>query len=165
MGRRSRSWVTPVSEDAENIEAIRRLVAQSARRLDSGLFSDYVDLFTDDGTYVLQADSTEIGSTMIWLDLSLDELSALVEESPQHVHDLAGRTHMVTVDDVQIDGETATGRSTFAVFRTDQSGRSEVYAVGYYDDQLRRQSDGWRIAARRVRSQTRMFRTPTPMPL
>jgi 3-phenylpropionate/cinnamic acid dioxygenase small subunit len=165
MGQRYQSWVAPVSEDAENVEAIRRLVAQSARRLDSGQFSDYIDLFADDGSYVLQADSTEIGSTMIWLDLSRVELSALLKESPQHVHDLAGRTHMVTVDDVQINGDVATALSTFVVFRTDVSGNSNVYAVGYYEDQLRQNSDQWRIVNRRVLSKTRMFRTPTPMPL
>lgn len=144
---------------------IRRLIAQSARRLDAGEFGEYVELYTDDGSYLLKADGTEIGQEMIWLDLSRDELSALLEESPQHVHDLADRTHMITVDDIRIDGDTAVAQSTFAVYRTDQSGRSEVYAVGYYEDQLQCQADQWRIGKRVVYSKTRMFRTPTPMPL
>lgn len=152
---------------AEDREAIRLLTSRSVRFLNAGRFSDFIDLFAPDGRYVLEADSAEIGKTMTWLDLSRDELNALLEESPQHVHDLAARKHMVTVEELDFtaDRDAASTLSSFSVFRTDIDGRTEVYAVGSYEDSLVRIDDEWRIAHRRVRVQTRMFRTPTPTPL
>lgn len=148
-------------------EDIRTLISRSVRSLNEGRFADFIALFADGGHYVLEADSAEIGKTMIWLDLDRNELDALLEESPQHVHDLAARKHMVTVEEVDfaVDGTAVEALSSFSVFRTNIDGRTEVYAVGNYEDQLVGGEDGWRIARRRVRVQTRMFRTPTPTPL
>lgn len=152
---------------AEDREEIRTLISRSARFLNEGRFADFVALFADDGRYALEADSAEIGKRMTWLDLSRAELAALLEESPQHVHDLAGRKHMVTVQEIAFteDANQAETLSGFAVFRTDIDGRTEVYAVGNYEDVLHRATDGWRIASRCVVVETRMFRTPTPTPL
>ncbi|MGB0630840.1 MAG: nuclear transport factor 2 family protein [Alphaproteobacteria bacterium] len=148
-------------------EDIRTLVSRSVRSLNEGRFADFIALFAADGRYVLQADSAEIGQTMTWLDLDRDELGALLDESPQHVHDLAARKHMVAVDEFDFadDGASVEALSGFAVFRTDIDGRTEVYAVGNYEDRLVRDGNDWRIAQRLVRVQTRMFRTPTPTPL
>lgn len=148
-------------------EAIRTLIGRAARFLDDGRFADFIGLFSDDGHYVLEADSDEIGRRMTWLDMPRDELAALLEESPQHVHDLASRKHMVSVEEIRFsdDGAEAQTLSGFSVFRTDIDGRSEVYAVGDYKDTLHRNGDDWRITTRRVVVQTRMFRTPTPTPL
>lgn len=152
---------------AEDREEIRTLISRSARFLNEGRFTHYIGLFADDGRYTLEADSAEIGKRMIWLDLSRAELDALLEESPQHVHDLAGRKHLITVQEIEFsdDGARAEILSGFAVFRTDIDGRTEVYAVGNYEDVLSRSEAGWHIAARRVVVETRMFRTPTPTPL
>ena len=151
----------------EDREGIRTLTSRSARFLNEGRFADFIALFAEDGRYLLEAESAEIGKRMTWLDLSSVELDALLEESPQHVHDLAGRKHMVTVEEIDFSdgGDRADVLSGFAVFRTDIDGRTEVYAVGNYADTLRRTGDGWRIATRRVIVETRMFRTPTPTPL
>ena len=154
-------------DPAEDREAIRLLTSRSVRLLNAGRFAEFIDLFAPGGRYVLEADSAEIGKTMIWLDLSRDELNALLEESPQHVHDLAARKHMVAVEEFDFaeDRDTASTLSSFSVFRTDIDGRTDVYAVGSYEDSLVRIDDDWRIAHRRARVQTRMFRTPTPTPL
>jgi 3-phenylpropionate/cinnamic acid dioxygenase small subunit len=159
--------VTTAAGRAEDREEIRTLVSRSARFLNVGQFADFIALFAEDGHYTLEADSAEIGKRMIWLDLSRAELDALLAESPQHVHDLAGRKHLVTVQEIDFrdDGQTAQTLSGFAVFRTDIDGRTEVYAVGSYEDALSRTMDGWKIAHRRVVVETRMFRTPTPTPL
>jgi 3-phenylpropionate/cinnamic acid dioxygenase small subunit len=144
---------------------IQTLIARSARRLDAKDYAGYIALFAAGACYVLEADSAEIGRRMTWLELDRDELDALLEESPQHVHDLAARTHMVAVDDIVFSEDAATAASTFSVFRTDQAGVTEIYAVGHYDDRLVRAGADWLIQSRRVNVQTRMFRTPTPMPL
>jgi len=151
--------------EAEDRERIRELVARTARTIDAKAFSAYIECYSDTGQYVLEADSGEIGQRMIWLDMTRDELAALLEESPEHVHDLAERLHQVTVDEMTFSADKAQALSTFSVFRTDPAGVTEVYAVGQYEDALVKSGDSWLIQHRRVHVRTRMFRTPTPMPL
>ena len=151
---------------ADHREAIRTLINRSGRFLDDHAYSDYIALYANDGTYTLEADSQEIGQRMTWLSMPRDELSALLEESPQHVHDLAARTHLINVEEINIANKTAEAISGFVVYRTDQDGRTEVYAVGKYYDRLAiNGSVSWQITERRTHVKTRMFRTPTPMPL
>lgn len=155
-----------MSGSAAEHESIRALLARSGRLLDAGDYPGFIELFQADATYTLEADGPEIGKTMRWLDLSRDELARLLAEEPQHVHDLAERTHMVATDAIDVaTDDTATAVSTFAVFRTSGMGVTSVYAVGSYDDRLSRTGRGWLIASRRVMVKTRMFQTPTPLPL
>ena len=150
----------------EDREKIRTLIARSGRNLDTGDYAAFIDLFVPEGHYTLEAKSPEIGADMSWLSLESKELAALLDESSQHVHDLAERSHFITTDEIVFDGEEARAVSSFAVFRTDQEGRTGVYAVGSYVDRLVWTSEsGWKIADRRARVRTTMFRTPTPMPL
>ena len=154
-------------ERIEHRETIRTLISRSAKYLDDRRYSDFIKLFVKKGKYILEAESDEIGRSMTWLEMSRDELADLLKESPQHVHDLAERIHLVSLDEITFDNscEAAQASSAFAVFRTDTTGVTQVYAVGRYDDRLVRSGDVWRIRERRVKVQTRMFRTPTPTPL
>jgi 3-phenylpropionate/cinnamic acid dioxygenase small subunit len=162
--------VLPVNEEIKgsvNFEHIRLVISKSASYLDEQNYTGFVQLFSENARYILEARSSEIGEEMNWLDLSRDELSALLEESPQHIHDLAERMHLISVDEIIIDtsGDTANVKSTFSVFRTDTAGITQVYAVGRYYDSLLNMENVWRIKERIVKVQTRMFRTPTPTPL
>ena len=105
----------------EDRETIRTLISSSAKFLDEGKYAQFTELFLENGRYLLVARSDEIGRDMTWLDLSRDELVALLEESHQHVHDLAERMHIVSVDQILLDGldNSAQVQSSFAVFRTD----------------------------------------------
>ena len=151
----------------EDRETIRTLISSSAKFLDEGNYAQFAELFLTSGRYLLEARSGEIGRNMTWLDMSRDELVALLEESHQHVHDLAERMHIVSVDQILFDGlnNSAQVQSSFAVFRTDISGKTQVYAVGRYCDSLERDGKDWRIKERCVKVHTRIFRTPTPTPL
>jgi len=82
----------------EDRETIRTLISSSAKFLDEGNYAQFTELFLENGRYLLVARSDEIGRDMTWLDMSRDELVALLEESHQHVHDLAKRMHIVSVD-------------------------------------------------------------------
>ena len=88
----------------EDRETIRTLISSSAKFLDEGNYVQFTELFVENGRYLLVARSDEIGRDMTWLDLSRDELVALLEESHQHVHDLAERMHIVSVDQILLDG-------------------------------------------------------------
>lgn len=155
------------STPADDREAIRALVARSGHLLDAGEYGAYTGLFSADATYTLETDSPEIGRRMTWLHLDRDAMAQLLTEAPQHVHDLADRTHMITVDLIEFDDGLAHAavRSTFAVFRTTPEGVSAVYAVGSYRDRMARSGANWLISSRNVKVATRMFAAPTPMPL
>ena len=105
----------------EDRETIRTLISSSAKFLDEGNYAQFTELFLENGRYLLVARSDEIGRDMTWLDLSRDELVSLLEESHQHIHDLAERMHIVSVDQILLDGldNSAQVQSSFAVFRTD----------------------------------------------
>lgn len=90
------------------------------------------------------------------------ELLRLLKESAEHVHDLADRTHQITVDQISLEKGEALARSTFSVFRTDMKGQSDLFAVGHYEDRLVKNGDTWLIDSRTVRLHTRMFTVPTP---
>ena len=151
-------------EDRENI---RLVISKSGSLLDECNYGEYINLFSKNGRYILEAESSEIGEKMNWLDMPRDELLALLEESSQHVHDLAERMHIVGVDEILFDGQgdVAKVTSSFCTYRTDTSGLTQVYAVGRYYDNLIKIKEDWKIRERKVKVQTRMFRTPTPKPL
>jgi len=146
-------------------DRIRALVSRTARFLDAAVYDQFLDLFTDDGRYRLEAMSAELGKQMTWMDLDRSELAALFKEYPDHVVDKATRLHLVTTDEVEIADDSGTALSTFAVFRTDQHGASALYAVGRYEDAFVRLGQTWKLRSRKVRVETRQFTVPTPLPL
>ena len=62
----------------EDRETIRTLISSSAKFLDEGNYAQFTELFVKNGRYLLVARSDEIGRDMTWLDLSRDELVALL---------------------------------------------------------------------------------------
>jgi len=146
-------------------ESIRVLVARSGRLLDDACFSEYIDLFSADGHYLLEAHSAEIARDMVWLSLDRAELADLFREWPLHVRDGAKRTHLITVDEIAFAGANANVFSTFTVFRTDEKGCSELYCVGRYEDEFETVAATWKLRKRRVRLETRLLVTPTPLPI
>jgi 3-phenylpropionate/cinnamic acid dioxygenase small subunit len=150
---------------AEARERLRTIVSQSGRFLDACCFKEYVDLFEKGGTYILEAHSAEIGRNMVWLSLDQSGLTSLFEEWPSHVHDGSSRKHLIAVDEINFERSSATVHSTFVVFCTDQTGRTELYCIGTYEDQFSRAETGWKLAARRVKLETRVLSTPTPIPI
>jgi methanesulfonate monooxygenase subunit beta len=151
--------------DVNESDRIRALVSRTARFLDAAVYDQFLDLFTDDGRYRIEAMSAELGKQMTWMDLDRSELAALFKEYPDHVVDKATRLHLVTTDEVEIADDSGTALSTFAVFRTDQHGASALYAVGRYEDAFVRLGQTWKLRSRKVRVETRQFTVPTPLPL
>jgi 3-phenylpropionate/cinnamic acid dioxygenase small subunit len=73
-----------------------------------------------------------------------------VTEFMEQAHAMAGHTlHRLTNQAITVDGDKATARTYIdglIMFADNDSG---VNAVGFYDDELVRTGDGWRIARRR----------------
>jgi 3-phenylpropionate/cinnamic acid dioxygenase small subunit len=73
-----------------------------------------------------------------------------VTEFMDKAHAMAGHTlHRLTNYAIEVNGDTATARTYVdgLIFAPDND--SGVNAVGFYDDELVRTPDGWRIAERR----------------
>lgn len=154
---------TPFS--AEERERIRDLVTRSVRLLDAGAFEGFIALFAPGAIYSMSAFSPEIGRDSVWLELERDELGRILDASTEHIHDLAARTHFVMVEAFARAGHEIRAQSNFVVFRTDEAGRTALYAIGTYDDTIAGYDGALKITARRVRVQTRLLPAPTPMPL
>ncbi|MDH6244303.1 nuclear transport factor 2 family protein [Mycobacterium sp. OTB74] len=73
-----------------------------------------------------------------------------VTEFMDQTHAMAGHTmHRLTNHAVAIDGDIATARTYVDALIMMADNNSGVNAVGFYDDELVRTADGWRIARRR----------------
>ena len=68
----------------------------------------------------------------------------------EQVHALAGHTlHRLTNQAITVDGDKATARTYIDGLIMVGDNNSGVNAIGFYDDEIVRTADGWRIARRR----------------
>jgi 3-phenylpropionate/cinnamic acid dioxygenase small subunit len=150
----------------EDREAIRDLLQAAAALLDDeSAWPRWVDLFVEEATYEVTAESPEIRSTMLWFSMeSRKALAAWMDEIPTHVRDLAQRLHLVTPVDIDVRGDHAQTRSSFSLFRTTPDGETHVYAVGQYEDRMVKHGGRWRFLRRTVKLHTRLLATGTHVP-
>jgi 3-phenylpropionate/cinnamic acid dioxygenase small subunit len=120
--------------DRQDIADVLVRYATGIDRRDWPLFRT---VFTDDCTI----DYGEIGT---WN--GVDAITEFMEQA----HAMAGHTlHRLTNQAITVEGDKATARTYIdglIMFGDNDSG---VNAVGFYDDDLVRTGDGWRIARRR----------------
>ncbi|MGE2814998.1 nuclear transport factor 2 family protein [Mycobacterium heidelbergense] len=124
-------------EDRQDISDLLVRYATGIDRRDWPLFRT---VFTDD----CELDYGEIG---VWNGVDA------VTEFMDTTHAMAGHTlHRLTNQVIAVDGDKATARTyvdAVIMFGDNQSG---VNAWGFYDDEIVRTADGWRIARRRFTS-------------
>ncbi|MDT5047227.1 MAG: hypothetical protein QOG75_3090 [Mycobacterium sp.] len=73
-----------------------------------------------------------------------------VTEFMQQAHAMAGHTmHRLTNQVITVDGDTAEARTYVDALIMLGDNTSGVNAAGFYDDELVRTDDGWRVARRR----------------
>lgn len=76
-----------------------------------------------------------------------------VTEFMEQTHAMAGHTlHRMSNHAITVDGDTAAARTYVDALILAQDNNSGVNAVGFYDDELVRTGDGWRISRRRFTS-------------
>jgi ketosteroid isomerase-like protein len=112
--------------------AIRELTARYNRAYDEPDEDAWVATFCDDGIF----EST--GKRFIQ---GADELRAYFRVAPHAV------IHMTSDALIEVDGDRARQRCTVVAFRRDGD-TVVIHAVGTYDDQVRRTSQGWRFLHR-----------------
>jgi 3-phenylpropionate/cinnamic acid dioxygenase small subunit len=115
---------------------ISDLLVRYATGIDSRDWPLFRTVFTDD----CHLDYGEIG---IWN--GVDEVTNFMEQT----HAPAGHTmHRLTNQAITVDGDKASARTyvdAVIMFADNQTG---VNALGFYDDEIARTAEGWRIARR-----------------
>ena len=121
-------------EDRQDISEVLVRYATGIDRRDWPLFRT---VFTDD----CELDYGEIGA---WS--GVDAVTDFMEQ----VHAMAGHTlHRLSNQVITVDGDTATARTYIDALIMAADNTSGVNGIGFYDDELVRTADGWRIARRR----------------
>ena len=126
---------------APDERADRQDVAEVLVRYASGIDRRDWPLFRSCFTEGVHADYEGIA---VWE--GVDEITAFMEAA----HGEMGHTlHRITNVAVQVDGDRAAARSYVDLVAMDAAGESGLTTAGFYDDELVRTPDGWRIATRR----------------
>jgi 3-phenylpropionate/cinnamic acid dioxygenase small subunit len=121
-------------DDRQDISDLLVRYATGIDRRDWPLFRT---VFTDD----CELDYGEIGA---WNGVDA------VTEFMQQAHALAGHTlHRLTNQAITVDGDRAAARTYVDALIMMGDNQSGVNGIGFYDDEIVRAPDGWRIARRR----------------
>ncbi len=121
-------------DDRQDISELLVRYATGIDRRDWALFRT---VFTDD----CELDYGVIG---VWQGVDA------VTDFMQQVHAPAGHTmHRLSNHAITVDGDKATARTYIDGLIMAADNTSGVNAIGFYDDELVRAEDGWRIARRR----------------
>jgi 3-phenylpropionate/cinnamic acid dioxygenase small subunit len=121
-------------EDRQDIADVLLRYATGIDRRDWPLFRS---VFADD----CELDYGEVGS---WYGVDA------ITEFMQQAHAMASHTmHRLTNQVITVDGDKAEARTYVDALIMVGDNKSGVNAAGFYDDDLVRSDDGWRVARRR----------------
>jgi 3-phenylpropionate/cinnamic acid dioxygenase small subunit len=136
--------------DYEARADISDLLVRYATGIDRRDWALFRTCFTDD----CLADYGDIG---VWHDA--DSLTSWMERA----HSSCGHTmHRITNQQIGVGGEDATARSYVDAVILAADNLTGTHALGYYDDELVRTEQGWKISTRRF---TMVLATPAiPVP-
>jgi methanesulfonate monooxygenase small subunit len=154
-------------EDRAN-RSVCEFLYRACLMLDARNFKDWLDMCSEEFTYVISAFSPEIRKDMTFLDLDLEGMTTLVKHLPRHNTDQSTFTRHMTVYTVEFDasGAVCNTVSSVAVYRTElDGGTTHLFALGRYHDALKMTPDGWRFTAREIRLETRNLGIGTHYPL
>lgn len=124
-------------EDRQDREDIADVLLRYATGIDRRDWRLFRTVFTDG----CELDYGEVGS---WKGVDA------VTEFMQQAHAMAGHTmHRLTNQVITVDGDSAQARTYVDALIMFGDTNSGVNAVGFYDDEIVRTDDGWRVARRR----------------
>lgn len=146
---------------------LNRLIHASARYLDDHDFKAYLDLYRADGIYTIMTKAPELPEPMVWMRRSRDELQERIAAMTEQEWEIADieQTRVLSVDLIEVNGDTANTSSSFALYHTGQDGTTSCYAVGRYDDTWDKDRNSWMLRSRQVGLKTRQLSVPSPLPI
>ena len=135
------------------IREIRGAIHAQARILDRQEFTDWLDLYTDDGVYSVITFENEVEQgPYILYDSGKTALKHRAAWLIDLFHvDRAKTLHQITnIDIVAFDENEARTSSYFAMYRTVDNGLPRLEACGEYRDVLIRQDGAWKFRERKA---------------
>jgi len=129
----------------EDTEAVRELLTDYTRLMDSRDFAGYSRLFTADGELVFGRNRPK----------GPEEIRKVMEQGSQSADAgraaaLAASAHLLTDVDVRVAGDQATATSRWTLITRGPDDRPAVGARGHYVDIIVREPDRWRFKRRVV---------------
>jgi ketosteroid isomerase-like protein len=123
----------------EDREAIWRLFLEYKRHLDQRDFHAYASLFTEDAVW-----GGNLGKAVGPAEIE----ALLVRTMEVYPSDLERTYHLVMNEAIDVDGDTASARSSWGYVTRGPNDEPVLEMLGRYRDDLVRTPDGWRFARR-----------------
>jgi 3-phenylpropionate/cinnamic acid dioxygenase small subunit len=125
----------------EDREMVRELYSRYAHTLDEGRNEEWVDCFTPDGVF----DSPWVGR-----HAGRENLLAMVSASAGTELGRVKQRHLMANISLDLEEDQGTGTCNFTYYWT-REGKTELIAIGVYQDSLRKIDGRWRFARRLIR--------------
>ena len=146
--------------------SVEELLFKAAHLLDEGRVAEWIELFTETAQYEMLFQNKEIGGVDDYMiKLNKVELVKRMTLVPNYVLDTVKRLHMVSNIHINLHGKAAAVRSNFVVYRTTETGRTSLYAIGHSEDEVVETDGSWLFQKRRVVLDTRLLEVHTHLPL
>jgi hypothetical protein len=126
----------------EEKEAIHEIIANYCFYFDGGEFDKWVDLFTDDAVF-------DGGALGLRVKKGKDMLRAFVKRFPL-TDGIPMMKHCVMNEIIKVNGDKATAKSYFVLFRSKGKGTLVNGLAGCYEDELVKQGNRWLFKKRRI---------------
>ena len=126
-------------QQLEDQDAIWRLFMTYKTHLDQRDFKAYASLFTDDAVWMGNLGKCE-GPKQI--ERMLKKTLAVFESDHDRQH------HLVLNPVIDVDGDTATAKSTWGFVTRSETDAPVLAMLGTYYDELRRTEEGWKFSRR-----------------
>ena len=121
----------------EDKEAIRELFSEYCFRMDAFQFTEFGELFTEDGEWIAPYSRARGPVEIAQL------MARNIPAEPK-------RKHFIMNSLIQLDGDRATARTSYLVVLQAAGAGLVPSVAGTYVDALVRTSDGWRFRERRL---------------
>lgn len=109
-------------------------VGRSTYYLDVEDFEGWLSLFEPNGIYRIHVDSPELRRRMLWLELSRDDLQALLGSINKHLREGSQLTRIPSILFHDEHDGSVHSATAVTIFRTDPAGTSSFFATCYYHD-------------------------------
>jgi anthranilate 1,2-dioxygenase small subunit len=133
--------------------ALESLLETYTRLIDDDLLEDWVDLFSEDARYeIISRENLSQGFALPLMlcenrDMIADRIMSLRKANIYNIHT---DRHIVSQIRIVPEGERWRLGANFALYQTDQSGRSALFSVGRYDDLIGEVDGELRFISKRV---------------
>ena len=147
--------------------SLERAIHRLAQLQDMRDFEGFLGVMLEDSNYLVTTQAPELKQEMTWMQLTKQELEKRLASLAEHEWEIGqlDQSRIISVNNIEKAREITRTSSNFAIYNTDDMGKSSLYAVGIYEDKWVLQQDTWRLEQRQVVLKTRQISPLSPLPL